>query len=426
MTSASPYVLQDPQRRIFKVNRRAFTDEQVLALERAELFEKCWLYLGHGSEIKRDGAYKTRSVGGRPLIFNRDANGVVRAFFNTCPHRGMRVCREASGRAKMFTCFYHGWVFAADGTLRDQPGKDAYPEGFADDHQADLVAVPRLESHRDFWFVNFDRNAQSLSDYLAGAKEYIDLIADQGEFGMEIISGAQNYGIQANWKLIMENSLDGYHAVTTHATYFDYLRNLKLDFGTGAPPGAPRELGNGHAVIEYEGPWGRAVGKWASTMGEENRAAVDAVYAALEAKHGPERARRIAHGNRNIGIFPNLVLNDTMGLVVRTFYPVAVDRMEISSWTLGPKDEDPGLRKFRLSNFIEFLGPGGLATPDDVEALQNCQRGYANQKEASWSDVSKGLGRPDGEQRADDEAQIRAFWKQWDKVVSNAQPEAAA
>src|SRR3546814_20756009 len=75
-------------------------------------------------------------------------------------------------------------------------------------------------------------------------------------------------------------------------------------------------------------------------------------------------------------IFPNLVINDVMAITVRTFWPTAPDSMEVNAWALAPVEESEWLRKFRLFNFTEFLGPGGFATPDHVEAIENCQVGY--------------------------------------------------
>src|ERR1700730_3181795 len=77
----------------FKVNRRVFTDEAVLAAERRIIFDHCCLYLGHASEVPDPSSFVTRSVGGRPLIFNRGRDGTIQAFFNTCSHRGALVCR---------------------------------------------------------------------------------------------------------------------------------------------------------------------------------------------------------------------------------------------------------------------------------------------------------------------------------------------
>jgi p-cumate 2,3-dioxygenase alpha subunit len=90
--------------------------------------------------------------------------------------------------------------------------------------------------------------------------------------------------------------------------------------------------------------------------------------------------------------------------------------MAVSAWALGVKNEDAGVRAIRLFNFLEFLGPGGLATPDDVEALECCQRGYRNQREAPWNDISKGM--PRGSlARTDDEEQMRCYWREWDRRV---------
>lgn len=417
----SNLVHSDDAAGVFRVARRAFTDPSVFEAERAQIFDHCWLYLGHSSELPKKGSFVTRSVGGRNLIFNRDAGGEVHAFINACPHRGATVMREASGNAKNFTCSYHGWVFGADGRMRDLPGIESYAEGFGRGGEADLVPVPQLASYRDFWFVNFDAKAVSLDEYLADAKEYLDLVADQSETGMEIISGTQEYAIRANWKLLVENSFDGYHAVSTHATYFDYLKNMNGVLAQSNVVGFARDLGNGHAVVEYSAPWGRPVANWVPAWGEETKPEIDALYDKLAAKHGTERANRIAKNSRNLLIFPNLMIVDVMAVTLRTFYPKAPDYNEVTAWAIGPSEESGWLRKNRLHSFLEFLGPGGFATPDDVEMLEQCQRGYANQKEAGWNDISRGM------QKADpatvDEHQIRVFWRRWNALVQQANPQ---
>jgi len=411
----SPLLQIDEDKGLFRVARRSFTEQGLLDAERAHIFDTCWLYLGHGSEVPKPGSFVTRAVGGRNIIFNRDAGGAVRAFLNTCPHRGATVCRERQGSAKSFTCGYHGWVFAADGKVRNVPGVEAYPEGFGSNGCNDLVAVPRLEEYRGFWFLCFDAGAQSLADYLAGAKEYIDLIVDHSEVGMEIVGGSHEYTINANWKLLVENSIDGYHASVTHSTYLDYLRNANAGHKVETGKGAGRNLGNGHAVIEFSAPWGRPVANWVPAMGEQGKTELEAHRQRLIELHGPERGERIAGMNRNLLIFPNLVILDIMSVTVRTFYPRSPGLMEVTGWALGPVGENAWMRKNRLNNFLEFIGPGGFATPDDVEMLEQCQRGYANAKEAGWNDISRGMktqmaGRPAGHH---DEIQMRAFWTRW-------------
>jgi p-cumate 2,3-dioxygenase subunit alpha len=322
------------------------------------------------------------------------------------------VVREKKGNALSFRCFYHGWSFNVNGRFASRFEEGNYGKEHYGGGCADLAQVPRLESYRDFWFVNFDRNAVSLSDYLAGAKEYIDLVADQGEAEMEIVGSGQQYIINANWKLLAENSIDAFHGFPVHSTYFDYLQNIGSLRSDGFNAKGMTSLGNGHAVIEYASPWGRPIARWVPSWGEEKRELVERIRQGLIQRFGEERGLRIAETSRNMVIFPNLVINDIMAITVRTFFPDAANRMTVSAWALGARDEDHELRKLRLFNFLEFLGPGGFATPDDQEALENCQRGYRNMREVGWNDISKGMPR-NGPPMNDDEEQMRCFWRQW-------------
>jgi p-cumate 2,3-dioxygenase alpha subunit len=403
---------------VFRVARQSFIDNEVFEAERAKIFDKCWLYVGHASELPKSGSFVTRQVGGRNVIFNRDGAGEVHAFLNSCPHRGSMVCRDQSGVAKNFTCSYHGWVFAANGKLRDLPGVESYAEGFTQRGRTDLVPVPRLEQYRGLWFVCFDADATSLVDYLAGATEYLDLIVDQSEAGLEIVDGKQEYAIRANWKLLVENSFDGYHAVSTHATYFDYLKNMNGVLAQSNVVGFAKDLGNGHAVVEYSAPWGRPVANWVPAWGEDRKPEIDAIFHKLVEKHGEARATRIAKNSHNLLIFPNLVIVDVMALTFRTFFPKSPDYMEVAAWAVGPSEEQGWLRQNRLNSFLEFLGPGGFATPDDVEMLESCQRGYANAREAGWNDISRGMKKD--EPATVDEHQIRVFWRRWNALLTQA------
>ena len=411
-----PMVRADEAKGIFQVARRAFVDTGVMEREYEAVFDKCWLYLGHESELARPGDFVTRTVARRNVLFTRDTQGTLHALLNTCPHRGATVCREAKGNAKVFQCFYHGWVFGCDGTLKGQPGEASYTPGHKDSGAGNMVPVPRFDSHAGFCFISFDAGVVPLSDYLAGAKEILDLIASQGETGMSIIEGGQQYAIRANWKLLAENSVDGYHALTAHASYLDYLKNMVGGLVPIALAGRAYDLGNGHAVLEYKAPWGRPIAQWVPMFGEHGKQEMEAIKTRLVSRLGEEKATRVSAFNHNLLVFPNLVINDVMALTVRTFYPVAPGQMMVNGWALAPKDESDWARKFRLFNFLEFLGPGGFATPDDVEALESCQNGFANVGSAGWSDISKGMGNP--EPSYDDELQMRVFWTRWNQLVN--------
>lgn len=410
------YVVEDKLNSEFLVHRSVFTEQEILETERDEIFSKCWLFIGHESEVQNNGDFHRKKVGGRNLLFTRGSDGVVRAMYNSCSHRGALVTREKCGNSKVFRCFYHAWSFNNQGELVGMPGKEAFPETFNCNGAKNLQQVARFESFRGFYFVNFDKNAISLEEYLGNAKEYLELIADQSDLGMEVLEEPQQYSVRANWKLLAENSVDSYHGMPTHKTYFDIVATRGGELSKDDLKGVGNDLGNGHGVVEYKAPWGRPVARWIPAWGEEGKKETDEIKAQLTKKFGEERADRIATFNRNLLIFPNLVINDIMAITIRTFYPTEPGYMEVTGYALAPKGETDQFRYRRNDNFLEFLGPGGFATPDDNEALELCQEGFLNNKEVEWNDISKGMMREQPE--SNDEEQMRAFWRQWNIVMT--------
>jgi p-cumate 2,3-dioxygenase subunit alpha len=410
-----PLVDEDPAHHRFRVHRSTMTSPEIFRDELERIFKHCWLYVGHESEVTNPGDYVRRPIAGRPVFMVRGVkSGTVHVFHNTCTHRGAVVCRQRSGNAKVFQCFYHAWTFDSEGQLKGVPDREAYGEKLDFDALA-LKSVARVQSYRGFVFACFDPDVEDLVDYLAGAREYLDLIIDSADGEMEIIKGTNEYCIEANWKLLCENSIDGYHALSTHDTYFKYLVALGTDL-QGGVKGTAKDLGNGHAVLEYAAPWGRPIAKWEPLFGEHSKDEITKLRADLVAKHGEERASRMADTNRNMLIYPNLVVNDIMAVTVRTFMPLAPDRMDITAWEMAPRGEQPQLRQRRLDSFLTFLGPAGFATPDDVEALESCQQGF-NSGGVEWNDISRGMAR---EQRGNDEGQMRTFWRRWQQQMGPA------
>ena len=381
-----------------------FVSPEILEDENRAIFDKCWVYVGHASEVKNPGDFRTRQVAGRPVIFCRDRKGEVRALFNVCRHRGALVCREREGNARQFQCIYHGWTYNTDGSVKGIPGDDAYPPGY-DKQGKSLTPVPRLEHYKDFYFANLDPNAEDLHTYLAGAKDYIDLVVDQSPSGkMEIISGVQEYDIKANWKLLVENSVDDYHLVTTHSTWLNYMRNSGVNItpakGHMLPTkGFGLDLGNGHLTTDNPNYRGRPVAKWISVYGEEAKADIDAIRAELVARLGEARAdARRRHQPQPLHLPEPRHQRRLVGDGAN-FTPVAPDLMHVTAWALGPVEETEAQRARRLHAFLTFYGPGGFATPDDVAALELAQQGYAAWREVPWTDLSRGMGSEPGTAR---------------------------
>lgn len=411
-TALAGLILDDRERKLFRVDRQVFTDKELFEQERRKVFDRCWLYAGHESELAKPGDFVTRNVGGRPLLLTRDQKGGVNAFLNSCPHRGKLVVREKSGNSRNFTCFYHAWSFDTAGALIGVPGEDAYSDAF-DRKDHGLAQVPRFETYRGFLFVCYDRDCVDLMTYFGEqAREQIDHIIDSAAADLEVVQGAQNYSMRANWKLLVENSIDGYHGLPTHQRFFrKYLSDLGLQTNVASLASTEsrgRSLGNGHAVSEKPRHMTGLTAGAADELATQRHV--------IEQKLGKERAHQALGFDRNLFIFPNLILISTWR-TVRTFYPVAPDYMEVDAWALMPRGESQGLRQKRLENFISFLGPAGFGTPDDVSGLEECQRGFAASREARWSDISRGMARE--HPVATDELQMRAFWRRWHALMQD-------
>ena len=289
-------LIDNPHEGVFRVRRSAMTSVEVLQMEQERIFNKCWLYLCHESEVENPGDYRRRNVAGRPLFFIRGSDGKLRVFLNTCTHRGAQICRHDQGHADVLQCFYHAWSFSNQGDLVGVPDEAAYADSF-NRAEMGLKSPPRVESYRGFIFVSFNPQVEDLMTYLAGAREYLDLIVDQAEKGMRIIRGSNRYSIKANWKLLVENSLDGYHVRPTHKTYFEYVNGLGINTG-GVQTAFSRPARLSSATVM----------QWRSTTG--SGAGPSLVGARCLAKRTRRKSPRFAHdwrgssASRKLGIWP--------------------------------------------------------------------------------------------------------------------------
>ncbi|HLY65352.1 MAG TPA: SRPBCC family protein, partial [Chloroflexota bacterium] len=282
-----------------------------------------------------------------------------------------------------------------------------------------LMAVPRLDSYRGMYFVSFDPDVEDLVSYLGEARSYIDLTMDSAETlgGWVMVAGSAKFTLRANWKLLIENSIDGYHLPTVHQTYIDYMDSRLTAVGSDrlsmqVRMGSPSDgisFARGHGGFLHFSP-GRTVANSSPLWSEEARQEVAGIRQRLIELYGEGRGAEMADRSRHLLIFPNLLFQDShTGMRFRQVWPVAPDLLEVTQTDLVPRDESAELRAYRLEWSRAFLGPGGLATPDDVEALESCQIGF-NARELEWSDISRGMHR---RPHSSDEIQMRGFWREW-------------
>ena len=229
-----------------------YTEAAFHAREVANVFRRAWNFIAHEDEIAAPGDYVCRELAGVALILVRGRDGVVRAFANTCRHRGSRLV-AGRGRARAFTCPYHGWTYALDGRLTGAPQM----EHAANFRKADYGLHPvRLERWGRFLFVSFDGAAPGLAEQLG---ELVPLLAPYN-FEDLVLVRRREFEIGCNWKGYCENLMEPYHTPVVHAAGMAHKNedrgaamlsgNAREVFGGGGP-GAPVQLtfGTNYAAI---------------------------------------------------------------------------------------------------------------------------------------------------------------------------------
>ncbi len=369
------------------IARAAFTDPELFELEMRHIFEGGWLYVAHESQIPKPNDYLTATLGRQPIILNRDKEGRLGGFLNACAHRGATLCRDRTGNKALYVCPFHGWCYSSSGRLvaiRNEKGA-GYPLDFDRDAHG-LRPLPRVASYRGFVFASLSADVAPLPEHLGGAAWFIDLIVDQAPRGIEIIPGRSTYVYRGNWKLQAENGADGYHVATVHANYVavQERRQARADQSVRAitPGGVGRRGGgfyafrNGHVVL-----WSER----AKPEDSPNHAMADD----LAARFGTDRRDWMLNRSRNLCLYPNLFLIDSMSSHIRQFRPLAVDLTEVTTYCYAPVGESSQARAHRIRQFEDFYNPSGLATPDDLAEFQASQIGF-QAREAAWNDLSRG------------------------------------
>ena len=209
---------------------RFYTDPEILDVERARIFRRTWQLVGTLNQAcgALDGAKRTiadpesfftAEVAGEPIVIVRDKQGTLRAFSNVCRHRAGPIAL-GSGCKSVLRCGYHGWTYTLDGRLIGTPDVDGVE--FFDRSTMGMVPL-RLGTWEQFIFVNFDRAAEPLGTYLGGIPEQ----ARGFQFAGLQSGERRDYLIDCNWKVYVDNYLEGYHIPIAHPGLMreiDYLQ----------------------------------------------------------------------------------------------------------------------------------------------------------------------------------------------------------
>jgi len=187
-----------------------YVDPRIAELETQTVFSKTWQMIGRIDQVEKAGQFVSAFVAGEPVVAVRGNDGVLRAFYNVCRHHAAAVVTEPCGQAQLLHCPYHGWNYGLDGSLKGMPEFDGVKN--FERQQNGLVPV-RAEIWEKFVFVNLDPHAESLASFLGG------LVKRAAPLGLAKLNffDTRAYDIACNWKVFVDNYLDGgYHVPHLH------------------------------------------------------------------------------------------------------------------------------------------------------------------------------------------------------------------
>ncbi|HLJ51597.1 MAG TPA: SRPBCC family protein [Bryobacteraceae bacterium] len=324
----SDFCPQPDLARAATIPARWYTDPQFLSLERRKIFARTWQPAGYLSQLTSPGDFSACEIQGEPIALVRGKDGTLRALSNVCRHRASTIL-EGNGTTKVLRCPYHAWSYSLEGALIGAPEFDG-----VEDWDRTQVCLPefRVDTWGPFAFVNQDRDALPLREMWG------DITQQTEEFGCPVdklrLSERRDYVLNCNWKVYIDNYLEGYHLPAAH-------------------PGLFRELDYQQYRVDTF--------RYHSSQ-----------YAPIRPKHGTGETRRYEYDSEGRGalyfwIFPNFMLN---------IYPD-----NLSSNIILPLGPDKTLTVFEW-----FSYGGGQVAPEtiafsdeiqqeDIKICENVQRG---------------------------------------------------
>jgi phenylpropionate dioxygenase-like ring-hydroxylating dioxygenase large terminal subunit len=387
-----------------RVHRSVYADPGIFELEMERLFGRAWLILGHDSQVKAPGDYFTTRMGREPVIVVNDG-GEINVLINRCAHRGTTVCAEGRGNTERFVCPYHGWSYDRAGALRVIPFGDGYSKQTLSELR--LKAVPRVENYRGFIFASLAPSGESLETFLGTAKASFDDFVDRAPGGeLEVAGGVFKHAYNGNWKLMLENHLDGAHPAWVHASSVAVARN--------APePGKPgeehyydiavrqmRQNGAPESVWENTGIWTTPRGH--GFMGDYHddsrlvaglgNPAFDEYRKKLIGKVGEKEADRILRVTLwNTVLYPNCSFMSQFRQL-RIIHPLAVDRSVVYTYSFRMKQAPERLFRDTIAFSNVVNGTASWVLTDDLEVYERIQKGFASGA-VEWAQIGRGFGR---------------------------------
>ncbi|GKS77941.1 aromatic ring-hydroxylating dioxygenase subunit alpha [Acidovorax sp. SUPP950] len=284
-----------------------YRDPDHHARELEGLFRESWVFVCMRFELG-GLVHRGVQVGGVSLLLQCDSQGLPRAFLNVCSHRHAQLCESGTHRGPA-RCPYHGWVYDREGVPVGIPAKHCFPEVVAEPARFRLQEF-NCEAVGQFVFVRISESGPALREYLGEQYAFLERASE----GMQGLLDEFREPVGANWKIVIENALEGYHVPAVHSRTF-----MQVD-GMDRAETAPRFFleDRRHSHLEHA-----ADAQWVAR------------FARMESKIGqwPWRFAHYTHHH----IFPNLTVTSFMGYSfhVQSFEPTASRQTTVHSRTVG-------------------------------------------------------------------------------------------
>lgn len=340
-----------------------YNSNELTQLEMEQLFLRSWRFVGHISDIPKSGDYQCLEMANERAVVVRDQDGQVRAFHNVCRHRASRVVGEDKGHCgKAFICPFHGWSYNLDGTLKNIPKADSFPE--IDRQQFGLKPLD-CEIWHGMIFIRFGGDGPSVAELFAEAAEEIGLYRIED---MQPLEAPYQYKFDLDWKAVLDIDNEGYHVPIGHPELFDLVGATYTD-----------------QILE--GGLSRAYGviNQRKHRLERNR---DYVAALPEENYLPE-----SHQQLWIywGLFPGFVLTLFPDQIeIYQIYPVGNQKSVMAGVTYALPDERPQMQKARELNRDINMDVGD----EDIQLIEWAAAGMRSSAfdGAMLSDLELGVG----------------------------------
>jgi phenylpropionate dioxygenase-like ring-hydroxylating dioxygenase large terminal subunit len=210
------------------VAKSRYTSPAFAALEHEYVWKRTWQMGCHVSELPKPGSHVVFDIGDESLIITRGNDDVIRAFHNSCLHRGTKL-RCEDGRVASFRCPFHGWTWSIDGELTDLPCEWDFPQVAGDPAERNLPEA-QVALWGGFVMVNLDPACEPWESYADKLIEHFD----DFQFDRRYVAFHAVKEVGANWKVVMEAFAEAYHVIATHPQIVEFSGDANSEYAVWA------------------------------------------------------------------------------------------------------------------------------------------------------------------------------------------------